>query len=99
MLSPANVISYKKLLLNSKNQTKILFLKNTYTSSNKKKTSTITASNKALFTGLSKDELLPDSNTPDYVRLTLRSSVYDAIKETPVTEAVNLSQRLNTKVI
>ena len=99
MLSPANVISYKKLLLNSKNQTKILLLKSTYTSSNKKKTSTITASNKALFTGLSKDELLPESNTPDYVRLTLRSSVYDAIKETPVTEAVNLSQRLNTKVI
>ncbi|KAL6940377.1 threonine deaminase [Hanseniaspora vineae] len=52
---------------------------------------------KELHSQLNKDELLKD-NTPDYVRLILRSSVYDAIKETPVSNAVGLSSRLNTNV-
>lgn len=43
------------------------------------------------------DELLVD-NTPDYVRLILRSTVYDVIHETPVNHAVGLSSRLNTRV-
>lgn len=43
------------------------------------------------------DELQAD-NTPDYVRLVLRSPVYDVIDETPVNTAVGLSSRLNTNV-
>ncbi|CAR26143.1 ZYRO0B02772p [Zygosaccharomyces rouxii] len=43
------------------------------------------------------DELQTD-NTPDYVRLVLRSPVYDVIDETPVNTAVGLSSRLNTNV-
>lgn len=43
------------------------------------------------------DELQSD-NTPDYVRLVLRSPVYDVIDETPVNRAVGLSSRLNTNV-
>lgn len=43
------------------------------------------------------DELQTD-NTPDYVRLVLRSPVYDVIDETPVNLAVGLSSRLNTNV-
>ncbi|CAR21561.1 threonine ammonia-lyase ILV1 [Lachancea thermotolerans CBS 6340] len=46
---------------------------------------------------LNPDELLPDS-TPDYVRLILRSSVYDVIEESPITRGVGLSSRLNTNV-
>lgn len=52
----------------------------------------------SLFKDLDKDELDPDTQTPDYVRLTLRSHVYDAIDETPITRATNLSQRYNTNV-
>lgn len=98
MLSPANIVSYKRILTSGTNKKGLFLLKRSYTSLNKTKQSVITTSNKALFKDLSKDELLPDSRSPDYVRLTLRSNVYDAIEETPVTEAVNLSQRLNTKV-
>ncbi|SCU83241.1 LAME_0C04456g1_1 [Lachancea meyersii CBS 8951] len=50
-----------------------------------------------LHSSLKKDELLPD-NTPDYVRLILRSSVYDVIEESPVTRGIGLSSRLNTNV-
>lgn len=46
---------------------------------------------------LSKDELL-DDQTPDYVRLVLRSSVYEVIKESSMTKGVGLSSRLNTNV-
>ncbi|SCU85635.1 LADA_0D08702g1_1 [Lachancea dasiensis] len=46
---------------------------------------------------LKSDELQPD-NAPDYVRLILRSSVYDVIDESPITRGVGLSSRLNTNV-
>ncbi|KAF8477059.1 tryptophan synthase beta subunit-like PLP-dependent enzyme [Kalaharituber pfeilii] len=45
-----------------------------------------------------KDFLLPDG-TPDYLRLILTSRVYEIIKETPVTPAVNTSARLGVKVL
>ncbi|CAG60410.1 uncharacterized protein GVI51_I04895 [Nakaseomyces glabratus] len=50
-----------------------------------------------LHSELKPDELLTD-NTPDYVRLVLRSSVYDVIKESPISHGVGLSSRLNTNV-
>lgn len=50
-----------------------------------------------LHSELKLDELQTD-NTPDYVRLTLRTSVYDVIDESPVTTGVGLSSRLNTNV-
>ncbi|KAL3232869.1 Threonine dehydratase, mitochondrial [Nakaseomyces bracarensis] len=50
-----------------------------------------------LHSELKPDELLTD-NTPDYVRLVLRSSVYDVIKESPISQGVGLSSRLNTNV-
>ena len=46
---------------------------------------------------LRKDELL-DDGTPDYVRLILRSSVYDVIDESPITHGFGLSARLGTTV-
>ncbi|KAI9854483.1 MAG: threonine deaminase [Trichoglossum hirsutum] len=42
--------------------------------------------------------LLPNS-TPDYLRLILTSRVYDVVQETPLTKAVNLSNRLECKVL
>ncbi|KAH0537174.1 threonine deaminase [Glutinoglossum americanum] len=42
--------------------------------------------------------LLPNG-TPDYLRLILTSRVYDVVKETPLTKAVNLSNRLECKVL
>ncbi|MCJ1285962.1 Threonine dehydratase biosynthetic, chloroplastic [Xylographa opegraphella] len=36
---------------------------------------------------------------PDYLRLILTSRVYDVVKETPLTYAVNLSNRLECKVL
>ncbi|MCJ1322341.1 hypothetical protein MMC15_007689 [Xylographa vitiligo] len=42
--------------------------------------------------------LLPDGY-PDYLRLILTSRVYDVVKETPLTYAVNLSNRLECKVL
>ncbi|MCJ1391020.1 Threonine dehydratase biosynthetic, chloroplastic [Xylographa bjoerkii] len=42
--------------------------------------------------------LLPDGY-PDYLRLILTSRVYDVVKETPLTHAVNLSNRLECKVL
>ncbi|KAI5858395.1 tryptophan synthase beta subunit-like PLP-dependent enzyme [Tricharina praecox] len=41
---------------------------------------------------------LPDG-TPDYLRLILTSRIYDVLKETPVTSAVNLSGKLGYKVL
>ncbi|KAH8144415.1 uncharacterized protein LAJ45_11583 [Morchella importuna] len=43
--------------------------------------------------------LTQDDGAPDYMRLILTSRVYDVIKETPVTHAVNLSNRLGYKVL
>ncbi|MCJ1419674.1 Threonine dehydratase biosynthetic, chloroplastic [Xylographa parallela] len=42
--------------------------------------------------------LLPDGY-PDYLRLILTSRVYDVVKETPLTYAINLSNRLECKVL
>ncbi|CCE91069.1 threonine ammonia-lyase ILV1 TDEL_0C01800 [Torulaspora delbrueckii] len=50
-----------------------------------------------LHSELKLDELQPD-NTPDYVRLVLRSSIYDVISESPISHGVGLSSRLNTNV-
>ncbi|MCJ1466883.1 threonine deaminase [Pseudocyphellaria aurata] len=42
--------------------------------------------------------LLPDGH-PDYLRLILTSRVYDVVEETPLSLAVNLSNRLECKVL
>ncbi|OAX84179.1 threonine ammonia-lyase, biosynthetic [Emergomyces africanus] len=42
--------------------------------------------------------LLPNGY-PDYLRLILTSRVYDVVKETPLTHAVNMSNRLECKVL
>ncbi|KAK2882427.1 threonine deaminase [Arthroderma sp. PD_2] len=42
--------------------------------------------------------LLPNGY-PDYIRLILTSRVYDVIQETPLTHAVNLSNRLECKIM
>ncbi|KAK9467815.1 tryptophan synthase beta subunit-like PLP-dependent enzyme [Lipomyces arxii] len=42
--------------------------------------------------------LLPDG-TPDYLRLILTSRVYDVVKETPVTSAINLSSKTGVNVL
>ncbi|KAI5789715.1 tryptophan synthase beta subunit-like PLP-dependent enzyme [Peziza echinospora] len=47
---------------------------------------------------LPKDMVLPNGH-PDYMRLILTSRVYDIIKETPLTPAVNLSARLGVNVL
>ncbi|KAI9807875.1 MAG: hypothetical protein M1825_005181 [Sarcosagium campestre] len=45
-----------------------------------------------------KDYILPNGS-PDYMRLILTSRVYDAVTETPLTHAVNMSNRLECKVL
>lgn len=40
---------------------------------------------------------LPDG-TPDYIQLILSSKVYHLIKQTPITHAVNLSQRFGVHI-
>ena len=45
-----------------------------------------------------KDFILP-SGFPDYVRLILTSRVYDVVSESPLSHAVNLSNRLECKVL
>jgi len=45
-----------------------------------------------------RDYLLPDG-TPDYLRLILTSRVYDVISESPLSHAINLSNRLECKVL
>ncbi|MBW0508377.1 hypothetical protein O181_048092 [Austropuccinia psidii MF-1] len=52
---------------------------------------------KHLYTRLPSRQLLPDG-TPDYIQLILSSKVYDIVKETPLTEAINLSGRLGVWV-
>ncbi|KAH9813761.1 tryptophan synthase beta subunit-like PLP-dependent enzyme [Melampsora americana] len=47
----------------------------------------------SLYSRLPSHHLLQDG-TPDYLKLILNSKVYDLIKETPLTHAVNLSDRL-----
>jgi threonine dehydratase len=42
---------------------------------------------------------LSHSNTLQYLRLILTSRVYDVVEETPLTHAVNLSNRLECKVL
>lgn len=44
------------------------------------------------------DFLLPNGY-PDYLRLILTSRVYDVVKESPMTHAVNLSNRFESKVL
>ncbi|KAL8691106.1 MAG: hypothetical protein Q9218_003599 [Villophora microphyllina] len=44
-------------------------------------------------------EFLLPNGYPDYLRLILTSRVYDVVKETPLTPAVNLSNRLECKVL
>ncbi|TPX22158.1 hypothetical protein DIZ76_014023 [Coccidioides immitis] len=44
------------------------------------------------------DSLLLPNGYPDYLRLILTSRVYDVIKESPLTHAVNISNRLECRV-
>ncbi|CAO1596179.1 threonine deaminase [Xanthoria calcicola] len=44
-------------------------------------------------------EFLLPNGFPDYLRLILTSRVYDVVKETPLTQAVNMSNRLECKVL
>ncbi|KAL8732100.1 MAG: hypothetical protein Q9181_004078 [Wetmoreana brouardii] len=44
-------------------------------------------------------EFLLPNGYPDYLRLILTSRVYDVVQETPLTPAVNLSNRLECKVL
>ncbi|KAF8578026.1 threonine ammonia-lyase [Ramaria rubella] len=46
---------------------------------------------------LGEHDLLP-SRTPDYLRLILTSKVYDILKETPLTYAPNLSNKLGNQI-
>ncbi|CAG8206665.1 unnamed protein product [Penicillium salamii] len=48
--------------------------------------------------GIPEAFLLPNGY-PDYLRLILTSRVYDVIEETPLTHAVNLSNRLESRVM
>ncbi|CAG7925983.1 unnamed protein product [Penicillium olsonii] len=48
--------------------------------------------------GIPDDFLLPNGY-PDYLRLILTSRVYDVIEETPLHHAVNLSNRLESRVL
>ena len=45
------------------------------------------------------DDFLLPSGFPDYLRLVLTAKVYDVITETPLTHAINLSNRLECKVL
>ncbi|KAL8893378.1 MAG: hypothetical protein Q9192_005323, partial [Flavoplaca navasiana] len=44
-------------------------------------------------------EFLLPNGYPDYLRLILTSRVYDVVKETPLTPAINMSNRLECKVL
>ncbi|KAJ9627011.1 threonine deaminase [Taxawa tesnikishii (nom. ined.)] len=52
---------------------------------------------KTVIAGVPENFLLP-SGYPDYLRLILTSRVYDVVEETPLTHAVNLSNRLESQV-
>ena len=45
------------------------------------------------------DEYLLPNGYPDYLRLILTSRVYDVVDETPLSHAINLSNRLECKVL
>ncbi|RKF62418.1 Threonine dehydratase, mitochondrial [Erysiphe neolycopersici] len=45
------------------------------------------------------DEYLLPNGYPDYLRLILTSRVYEVVDETPLTHAINLSNRLECKVL
>lgn len=45
------------------------------------------------------EEFLLPTGYPDYLRLILTSRVYDVVTETPVTHAINLSNRLECRVL
>ncbi|KAI9797705.1 MAG: hypothetical protein M1833_005366 [Piccolia ochrophora] len=45
-----------------------------------------------------RDFILPNGS-PDYLRLILTSRVYEAVQETPLTHAINISNRLECKVL
>ncbi|KAI9879719.1 MAG: threonine deaminase [Pleopsidium flavum] len=45
------------------------------------------------------DAFLLPNGFPDYLRLILTSRVYEVVKETPLTHAINLSNRLERKVL
>ena len=52
----------------------------------------------AALSAIPDDFLLPNGH-PDYLRLILTSRVYDVVTESPLTPAVNLSNRLECKVL
>lgn len=55
-------------------------------------------SSKSKYPAINPSFLLPDG-TPDYLKLILTSRVYDVCKETPLTPAVNISQKLNSNIL
>jgi threonine dehydratase len=52
----------------------------------------------AALSGIPEEFILPNGY-PDYLRLILTSRVYDVVSETPVSHAVNLSNRLECRVL
>ncbi|KAI5310385.1 hypothetical protein KEM55_007692 [Ascosphaera atra] len=59
---------------------------------------TTTATGKPKDWGIPESFLLP-SGHPDYLRLILTSRVYEVLSETPITHAVNLSNKLESRVL
>ncbi|KAI7091621.1 Threonine dehydratase [Hortaea werneckii] len=68
-----------------------------YSANPSPKTST-TPKEKIKSAGVPEDYLLPNGY-PDYLRLILTAKVYDVIETTPLTPAVNLSNRLESNVL
>ncbi|KAI7200627.1 hypothetical protein D0869_11102 [Hortaea werneckii] len=68
-----------------------------YSANPSPKTST-TPKEKIKSAGVPEDFLLPNGY-PDYLRLILTAKVYDVIETTPLTPAVNLSNRLESNVL
>lgn len=56
------------------------------------------ASRPAALSGIPEEFILPNGY-PDYLRLILTSRVYDVVSETPVSHAINLSNRLECRVL
>ncbi|GAB7358374.1 hypothetical protein MBLNU230_g2444t1 [Neophaeotheca triangularis] len=57
-----------------------------------------TPKEKTVIAGIPESFLLPNGY-PDYLRLILTSRVYDVVEETPLTHAINLSNRLESHVL
>ncbi|KAI9783577.1 MAG: threonine deaminase [Peltula sp. TS41687] len=55
--------------------------------------------NQARVGSLVPDSFLLPNGCPDYLRLILTSRVYEIIKETPLTHAINLSNRYDCKIL